>query len=121
MNETFRPSPPITAIRIAIAPIDAAAILRDHDLLVLGVVALADDARPDVVRHRARRAEHEPRDDGEDRRERDAGDHREEQVAAERARAAAELRARGSAPRGCRPCRRPRRRPRPSRRARRSR
>ena len=34
MNETFRPSPPITAIRIAMTPIAAAAILRDHDLLV---------------------------------------------------------------------------------------
>ena len=91
MNETFRPSPPITAMMIAIAPIDAAAILADPDLLLLGVLALADDVRPDVVRHRAGRAEHEARDDGEDRRERDAGDDRQEQVAAERARAAAEL------------------------------
>jgi len=37
-------------------------------------IALADDARPDVVRHGARRAEHEARDDGEDGRERDGRD-----------------------------------------------
>ena len=75
MNETFRPEPPMTAMTIAITPIANAAILRDHDLLVLGVLALADDrwtrcrARPRPTPSSTR-----PGDDREDRRERDAGD-----------------------------------------------
>src|SRR5215218_8253680 len=54
--------------------------LRHPDLLALGVLVLADDARPDVVRDRRRRAEHQARDDREDRRERHASDHGQEQV-----------------------------------------
>ena len=91
MNETFRPSPPIMATMIAMPPIEAAAICATPTSSFSESLALADDARPDVVRDRARRAEHQARDDGEDRRERDARDDREEQVAAERARAAAQL------------------------------
>ena len=93
MNETFRPEPPITAMMIAITPIANAAIRATSDLLVLGVLALADDRGPDVVREGARRADStRPGDHGEDRRERDARDHGQEQVAAERALAAAEER-----------------------------
>ena len=91
MNETFRPAPPMTAIAIAIAPIATAAMRGDADLLLLGVLALADDVRPHVVGHRARRRDHQARHHREDRGERHRGDDRQEQVAADGAGAAAEL------------------------------
>ena len=92
MNETFRPSPPITAIddrdrrRSTAAAILATTTSSFSESWPLRMMldqmscATAPDAR-----------QHEPRDDREDRRERDARDHGEEQVAAERPVAAAEL------------------------------
>ena len=92
MNETFRPSPPMIAMTIAIAPmLDRGDRGRPRPPRCSESLPVADDVRPDVVRDRAGRAEHEAGDDREDRRERDRGDDRQERVAADGAGAAAEL------------------------------
>ena len=65
--------------------------LGHDDLLVLGVVPLADHVRPQVVRHRAGGGDDEAGDDRQDRGQRDGRDDREEELTAGRAVAAAEM------------------------------
>ena len=89
--ETLKPSPATIATMIASTPRPSAAIRADADLLALARGPAADDVRPQVVRHRPGRRDHESRDDREDRREGDRADDGQEDVAADRAGAAAKL------------------------------